>query len=232
MSPLPPELVIKIGRILPPISAKVFSRVFGSKSTDKDRKIWDKIFKSEEYASQITTLGLELILLGADLQQPQGSYTYILLTYVGIATDKLWKHKDLFLKSLKRYTLHEDGRIQLLDSNIILFTAGDILSDKMRGDVLELRRLFSTENGDIKSVYLNWNGYKCTRVGRSQIAGALGKNATLEDVSNVCMVQLPKHPKKEGHLLLLRSGFPVGEKLSVLTQSLHIYAAAGWPWDK
>jgi hypothetical protein len=37
--PLPLELLNKIGRILPPISAKTFLGVFGYKSMDKDREI-------------------------------------------------------------------------------------------------------------------------------------------------------------------------------------------------
>jgi hypothetical protein len=229
---LPLELSIKIGRILPPISAKFFSVALGYKSPDKDRAIWGAIFKNEEYASLATALGLELILFGADLQQPRGSNTYILLNYIGKATKELWKHKGLFLNSLKPYMLYEDGRIKLLDSNITLYTAGGILSDKARDDVLELRRLFSTENGIIQSAYLNWNGHKCMKVERSHIAGAWGKTATLEDVSDVCIVQLPKIPKKEGLLVLLRIGFPIGEKLSVLTHSIHIYAAEGYPWDR
>lgn len=198
---------------------------------DKDREIWGAIFNDKEYSTLVTALGLDLILFGADLQQPQGSNRYILLSYIGGEAIGLWKHKGLFLNSLKRYKLYGDGSIKLLDSNIALFTAGGILLDKEQEDVLELRRLFSAENGIIQSAYLNWNGHKCIKIGRSHIAGAWGKTATLEDVSDVCMVQLPKIPKKEGLLLLLRSGFPLREKLLVLTHSVHIYAAEGYPWD-
>jgi hypothetical protein len=187
------------------------------------------VFKAEaDFASDCTALGLDLILFGADLQQLQGSNRYILLSYIGGEAIGLWKHKDLFLNSLKRYRLYGNGSIKLLDSNITLFTAGGILLDKEQEDVPELRRLFSAENGIIQSAYLNWNGHKCIKIGQSHIAGAWGKTATLEDVSDVCMVQLPKIPKKEGFLLLLRSGFPLREKLSVLTHSLYIYTIEGY----
>jgi hypothetical protein len=66
---------------------------------------------------------------------------------------------------LKRYRLYGNGSIKLLDSNITLFTAGSILLDKEQEDVLELRRLFSIENGIIQLAYLNWNGHKCIKIG-------------------------------------------------------------------
>lgn len=212
---------------------KYFSVALGYKSPDKDRAIWGAIFRNEEYASLATALGLELLLFGTDLQQPRGSSTYILVNYIGKTTKELWKHKDLFLDSLKPYVImNEDKSIKLLDSNITLYIAGDILSDKDQGDVVDPRRLYSTENGVIQSAYLNWNGRKCIKVEQSHIAGAWGKTATLKDVSDVCMVQLPKIPKKGGLLVLLRSDFPLGEKLSVLTNSMCIYAREGYPWDR
>jgi hypothetical protein len=61
-------------------------------------------------------------------------------------------------------------------------------------------------------------------------AGALGKTITLEEVSDVCIVQLPKIPKKEGYLIFLRSNFSDKEKLSVLAHSLEIYTIEGYPW--
>lgn len=231
MSLFPPELSIKIGRFLPPISSKYFSVALGYKSPDKDRAIWGAIFRNEEYASLATALGLELLLFGTDLQQPRGSSTYILIDYIG-KTKELWKHKDLFLDSLKPYVMNEDESIKLLDSNITLYIAGGIVSDKDQGDVLEPRRLFSIENGFIQSAYLRWNGRKCIKVEQSHIAGAWGKTATLEDVSDVCMVQLPKIPKKGAVRVLLRSDFPLGEKLSVLARSMVIYAREGYPWDR
>ncbi|KFY01317.1 hypothetical protein O988_02815 [Pseudogymnoascus sp. VKM F-3808] len=232
MSPFPPELSIKIGRFLPPISSKYFSVALGYKSPDKDRAIWGAIFKNEEYASLATALGLELLLFETDLQQPRGSSTYILIDYIGKSTKELLEHKDVFLGSLKHYEMNEDGSIKLRDSNITLYIAGGIVSDKDQEDVLEPRRLFSVENGFIQSAYLRWNGRKCIKVEQSHIAGAWGKTATLKDVSDVCMVQLPKFPKKEAVRVLLRSDFPLREKLSVLTNSIVIYAREGYPWDR
>lgn len=95
--------------------------------------------------------------------------------------------------------------------------------------MLELRRLFSTENEIIQSAYLNWNGHKCVKVEQSHIAGAWSKTTTLKDVSDVCIMQIPK---MEDHLVLLRSGFPMSRKLLVLTNSMHIYATEGYPWDR
>ncbi|KFY95471.1 hypothetical protein V500_02765 [Pseudogymnoascus sp. VKM F-4518 (FW-2643)] len=62
---------------------KYFSIALGYKSPDKDRAIWEAIFRNEEYSSLATALGLELLLFGTDLQQPRGSSTYILVETQG-----------------------------------------------------------------------------------------------------------------------------------------------------
>jgi hypothetical protein len=110
---LPSELLIKIGRILSPISAKRFSGVLDPDLIDEDREIWGAIFNDEKYATEVTAMGLDLILFGADLQRSHGSNTNILLTYTytGEKVIGLWRHKELFLASLKPHKLYKDGYI-------------------------------------------------------------------------------------------------------------------------
>jgi len=117
MPHVPFELLTKIGSYLPPLSLKKFSKIFNYKS-DTSLEVWDAIFQDEEWATLVTTrLGLDLILLGVDLQQPPGPNTHILL---GCTSSKenmldLSNHSAQFQKSLKPHKLCEGGTVKLLD---------------------------------------------------------------------------------------------------------------------
>ena len=206
------ELWDNIIQNLPRLSALKASRVFHFRlppARYKHTRVWEMIFKSQEWLDEAKSQGINPVLIGYDLEncynssQKGDEKNYLILQpgdMSGDFTTYNEESRQLFFSCLQPYNFDQA-------SNEVRFSSGLVINIKAVLDdpeilmVPDLTKLFSINNGRPEGRYLFWqhNGCALGRLDHSNIVGIDGKAKRISQVDNICCLTLSESGMHTDH---------------------------------
>jgi hypothetical protein len=189
---MPQELWAIVLEDLPSLTGKYAADAFGFALEPRHQRhssIWDLILKpDEDWTPLAVEMGLLPFLVGSDLYKVEEGSTEpaFLVLLTGTETGSIRQYRDKLLSSLRPHDLENGEEIVFKNSNIVLNVVDALYNTFFT--TLDPRRLFSYEEGELRSACLYWkdSDYALRPVGCSDIVGIGGLTPTLESVSYIC----------------------------------------------